>query len=266
MATVSGFGFSGTDHPNTIFENMVGRYFGKKRAEDTAALNYAFAKRYAENSPMWSVTGLRKAGLNPILAASGGFSPSMGSSVQVTDNVQSNGGSSGGESPFAITRANRQVNLLKKQTESNIKNQESQAALNNAQAKATTMKAQADVALTNARLKQVNQEVENIDKGGGYRNPFFSDANRFLNELYSIPHDEFVDSYLNHGPMDEVIELEGGRAAKPDGTARLSPEARKVRIDEFFRRVKVKRDYLREKEREKARRGILLHGGLFHDK
>lgn len=265
MATISGFGFSGTDHLNTIFENEVGLYYGKKRAEEAAKLNYAYAQRYAENGPMWSVTGLRKAGLNPILAANGGFSPSMGSSVQVTDNVHSNGGGAGGESPFAITRNNRLLKIQEAQAESNIRNQDSQASLNNAQAQATTMKAQSDVALNNARIRQIEQEISNIEKGGGYRLGALSDTHRFVNELYSIPRDEeSIGSYLNHGPMDGVIELEDGRAAKPDGTARLSPEAKKVRTDEFFRRVKVKRDYLEEKEREKAKRGILLHGGLFH--
>lgn len=258
MATISGFGFSGTDHLNTIFEDEVGLYYAKKRAKEAARLNYEYAQRYAENSPMWQVSGLRKAGLNPILATHGGFSPSMGSSVQVTDNVHSNGGSAGGESPFAITRANR---LAKSQ----IEQVESTVELNRANANATTMKAQAEVALANAKLREINQRIENVEKGGGYRNPLYSDVYRTVGELYHMPRDEeFVDSYLNHGPMDGVIELEDGRAAKRDGTARLSPEAKKVRTDEFFRRVKVKQDYLDEKEREKAKRGILLHGGLFH--
>ncbi len=267
MATISGFGFSGTDHLNTIFENEVGSHYGQRRAKFLADLNYKFAQRYAENGPSWSVTGLRNAGLNPILASSSGFSPSFGSSVSVTDNVQSNGGSSGGESPFAITRNNRLLKIQEAQTESNIRNQDSQAALNHAQAEATTMKAQSDVALNNARIKQIEQQISNIDKGGGYSIPALSDTHRVINELYSIPRDEeSVDSYLNNGPMREVIELEDGRAAKSDGTSRLSPEAKKVRTDEFFRRVKAKEDHYREREREKARQGILLHGGLFHGK
>lgn len=257
MATISGFGFSGTDHLNTIFENEVGSHYGQRRAKFLADLNYKFAQRYAENGPSWSVTGLRKAGLNPILATSSGFSPSFGSSVQGSDNVQSNGGSAGGESPFSITRSNR---LAKSQ----IEQVKSSVELNRATANATTMKAQAEVALANAKAREINQRIENVEKGGGYRNPLYSDVYRTVGELYHMPRDEeFVDSYLNHGPMREVIELEDGRAAKSDGTARLSPEAKKVRTDEFFRRVKAKEDYIREKEREKARRGILLHGGLF---
>lgn len=197
MATVSGFGFSGTDHPNTIFENMVGRYFGKKRAEDTAALNYAYAQRYAENGPMWSVTGLRKAGLNPILAANGGFSPSMGSAVNVTDNVQSNGGSAGGESPFAITRSNRLANLQAEQVKSSVE-------LNRANAKATTMKAQADVAEANARIKRVNQDFninspkERLAIGTDKVLDTVSDSAHALNELYTTPDVDRASVLVNH--------------------------------------------------------------------
>lgn len=41
-------------------------------------VNYQLARRYSENSASWAVNGLKKAGLNPILAASQGFNADMG--------------------------------------------------------------------------------------------------------------------------------------------------------------------------------------------
>lgn len=52
--------------------------------------NYDLARRYSENSASWATTGLRKAGLNPILAYSQGFNANMGNA-----GVQSSGHSSG---------------------------------------------------------------------------------------------------------------------------------------------------------------------------
>ena len=46
-----------------------GSALGAASAAMSAKMNYRYAKKYAENSPMWQMAGLRKAGLNPILAA-----------------------------------------------------------------------------------------------------------------------------------------------------------------------------------------------------
>lgn len=56
----------------SFLKGAQGMYFSKKQA----ALQYRYQKKFAENSPSWNVAGLRKAGLNPILAAGGGYSPS----------------------------------------------------------------------------------------------------------------------------------------------------------------------------------------------
>lgn len=56
----------------SFLKGVQGHYFNKKQA----ALEYEYQKKFAQNGPSWNVEGLRKAGLNPILAAGGGFSSS----------------------------------------------------------------------------------------------------------------------------------------------------------------------------------------------
>ena len=53
---------------NSFVGGAISNYWNEKQA----ALNYKYAERYARNSPSWNVAGLRNAGLNPILAATGG--------------------------------------------------------------------------------------------------------------------------------------------------------------------------------------------------
>lgn len=54
----------------------------KRLARYQAKLNYKYAQRYAENSPLWTVRGYRSAGINPILAA-------MHGNLSVSDNPTS---------------------------------------------------------------------------------------------------------------------------------------------------------------------------------
>ena len=58
-------------------------------------LEYDWKKQYAENSAKWNVEGLKNAGLNPILAASGGFTPSQMTSGSVTAQRHSSGSAIG---------------------------------------------------------------------------------------------------------------------------------------------------------------------------
>lgn len=110
MGALAGIGqtaLSGASTVGSSFLNgAIGHYFGKKSskysldkqlsfskamADYNTALqkkynnwlipflnesNYQYQLRYAQNSPKSQVIGLRKAGLNPILAAGGGFHPS----------------------------------------------------------------------------------------------------------------------------------------------------------------------------------------------
>lgn len=58
-------------------------------------LEYDWKKQYAENSAKWNVEGLKNAGLNPILAASGGFTPSQMTSGPVSAQRHSGGSALG---------------------------------------------------------------------------------------------------------------------------------------------------------------------------
>ena len=58
-------------------------------------LEYDWKKQYAENSAKWNVEGLKNAGLNPILAASGGFTPSQMTSGPVSAQRHSSGSALG---------------------------------------------------------------------------------------------------------------------------------------------------------------------------
>lgn len=100
---------SAMDLHNNLIQGAVSRYWNRSDSKRSAQLQYRYnkkfnewlipfqldkqyeyAERYSHNTPSWNVSGLRHAGLNPILAASGGFSggssphTSVGSSGSVT--------------------------------------------------------------------------------------------------------------------------------------------------------------------------------------
>lgn len=55
-----------------MLQGAINNYWHTK----SASTQYHYTRKFTKNSPSWQVEGLRKAGLNPILAAGGGFSPS----------------------------------------------------------------------------------------------------------------------------------------------------------------------------------------------
>lgn len=61
-----------------IFDYQFDRSLGFDLAKLYDAKDYALARRYSENSASWAMEGLRRAGLNPILAAGNGFNASLG--------------------------------------------------------------------------------------------------------------------------------------------------------------------------------------------
>lgn len=61
-----------------IFDYQFDKSLGFDLAKLYDAKDYALARRYSENSASWAVEGLRRAGLNPILAAGNGFNASLG--------------------------------------------------------------------------------------------------------------------------------------------------------------------------------------------
>lgn len=63
-----------------IVSSVTGGLLGGAASEFSAKQSYRYDKKTAIHSPSWHVEGLKRAGLNPILAA--GSSPSFGSSPQ----------------------------------------------------------------------------------------------------------------------------------------------------------------------------------------
>lgn len=79
---------------------------------------FEFASRYATDSPKWNVTGLRKAGLNPILAVNGGFSG--GNSPHASGGSVGSGGSTNPNvrmDVLSAINAHKQNQLLDEQIE-----------------------------------------------------------------------------------------------------------------------------------------------------
>lgn len=111
MATGSAFGITAYDPIMSSVEGWVNSYFDKK-AEKRAyknqlklmAAQYEYAQRYAENTPSWNVTGLRNAGLNPILAANGGSfgGGSVPSAPSVSSHRSSSSNASGHYDPLTL--------------------------------------------------------------------------------------------------------------------------------------------------------------------
>lgn len=122
--------------------SILGNYFGRKNASDSASMNYHYYQRqrmfdalynntyeiptqkdltlwnnaveydlaqaYAENSASWQVQGLRNANLNPILAATGG---NISGSFGAPSTVASSSVSGGSMPRNAITPAKADINM-----------------------------------------------------------------------------------------------------------------------------------------------------------
>lgn len=68
MSTWSAFGVGGWDPLGSFGESQLAMH----NSRSLMRYQYKMARKYALNSPSWNVVGLRDAGLNPILAATGG--------------------------------------------------------------------------------------------------------------------------------------------------------------------------------------------------
>lgn len=116
--------------------SWLGNSNSKKQLSRDAKRNYIYSLRMAMNGPSSTVKGLRKAGLNPILAATDGSfaTPSMPS-------VSSNGIDSKVDTASALSTA-----MSVAQTKSNIDLQDSTSELNDANTKLAGVKAANELA------------------------------------------------------------------------------------------------------------------------
>lgn len=132
-----------------------------------SAFDYDYARRYAENSAKWQTTGLRNAGLNPILAATdGNFRGTFGQHPSGIDNSFSSGsGSASSGSSFGSARTSGQHIDLPE-----VMRDLSSAELSNVNAKTaegmmepTINSAKADVKLKEATAEYQRAQALNVD-------------------------------------------------------------------------------------------------------
>ncbi|AXL14454.1 DNA pilot protein [Microviridae sp.] len=94
----------------SVLSSIGSGLLGAAGSEFSAKQNYRYDKKTAQQSPSWHVSGLRKAGLNPILAAGG--SPTLGSGHS---NVQPPSISSSAKDLSGSRLATSQKNLVREQ-------------------------------------------------------------------------------------------------------------------------------------------------------
>lgn len=91
-----------------IAGSLAGSVLGSGSSAFTAKQQYRYSKKLAQQSPSWNVHGLRKAGLNPILAANpAGGSPSAGIAPAGSADI-----SGGAESLSSASYKKRQEDLV----------------------------------------------------------------------------------------------------------------------------------------------------------
>lgn len=142
---------------------------------------YDLSRRYAENSAKWTVTGLRNAGLNPILAATNGnLSSTYGSGVQSATPSSSSSGikplsthtytGATGSGVDVIDSALKWANALNAETDKDIKQETKDSLVSSAKSDAATKAAQVDIAdatadkiRADARLTDANTAKTLVD-------------------------------------------------------------------------------------------------------
>lgn len=213
MATSSfeafGFGASGYDPLMSFAEGSLNDFFGKKsekrayeRQVQLMRKQYQYAQRYAENSPSWTVSGLRNAGLNPILAVSNGanFTSTIPSAPSVTSYKADTGSQSrGGFRYDPLTHSQLKVN------DATIRNLDSQAEAAKLNSISQAKEREANTAL---RLLEAEQR-----KGSNFQHPLVRDADSLFRRLSDSVKDSLsvekdvsafiqddLNSYINHGP------------------------------------------------------------------
>lgn len=116
----AGYGMSQANNLGTMF---LGNQLGKKNMALQAAMNYHYAMKMAQNGPSASVAGLRKAGLNPILAATdGSFATPSFNGTSPSFPSSGSGGSNTMADAMAIKQSDANIDLLKSQSELNQAN------------------------------------------------------------------------------------------------------------------------------------------------
>lgn len=243
----------------------ISSWFGnrnsKKQISRDAALNYKYQLLMAKNGLSASVEGLRKAGLNPMLAANGGINaptmPAVKSDMSNSGHVDMAG---------ALDTA-----MAVRSNESTVDLQDTQSDLNKAQEKLTGIKAANELANGGlsghyGALKRVLHDFGFSDKTADSLMPAFMRGKNVPNgserlegaiKSQHVPNSDVLDL----PPVDsDIVSLYNERPSfKKDYRSmdkdELTKEVHRLRSEEFFRRQRSKIDYERDKKRkaEKSR-------------
>lgn len=188
--------------------------------------NFNLARRYSENSAKWARTGLEKAGLNPLLAASQGFTANMGQqgSVPVSSGASmSSYGSSNPSIGSNLAGTIHQLGSLDVQTSTASK---LKADTNVAQAEADYIKA--NTARVNAETAETLTREQNERKNLGFSG-LAAPIGRAVGEVGSAlgvgaakaledgTFDKIVDFMNKFSPTYWVNRVYGGTSGVQDG-------------------------------------------------
>lgn len=192
----------------SIGSAMLNQYYNKKNMRDQAALEYAYAQRYALNSPSWNVQGLRDAGLNPILAVSNGVN--LGANIPNITN----------SSPNAKIDLNA-VEALKaaKETDIGQQNADSTSEMAGAQevtAEANMLRAKADATLKQAQTTETLQRTLRMNQSK-YSSPIVRDVMGMIDNLKIQSKDVIKEAsaYLQNAPS----RVSSRNGSLPKGTS-----------------------------------------------
>lgn len=235
---------SAMDLQNNLITGAVSRYWNRSDAKKAAQLQYRYnkkfnewlipyqlsnqyeyAERYAHNTPSWNVSGLRHAGLNPILAASGGFSGGSSPSTSV--------GSSGSVSaPHTNLSSPRSANVIAafnglKQAEvldAQKDELKSRTAANTLNAETNRMRAEADIRNQtmetdySVKMKEVETalrtlEIERRKNGNNYDSAQLRDASQVLGHALDSAAQGW--DYINNNPSSRSFRDITTRSTRP---------------------------------------------------
>lgn len=203
--------------------------------------NLKFQDAYLRNSPSATVAGLRSAGLNPILAASGGFSTGTPSSASAGTSVS-------GSSSAPNTRVDlMQLQNMQKQNEvlqSQKEELQSRSFSNIFNAETTRMKAEADIRNQtmetdyNVKSKDVETalrtlEVDRRTKGNNYDSSQLRDASQVLS--HALDAATYGWDYLNNRPSSKTYKDITSHNHRPNiSIPNLSPGFRREVLSNMF--------------------------------
>lgn len=135
----------------SIAGSIVSGFIGRKNSKSNATDAYERQKEMMQNAHQWEVEDLKKAGLNPILS-SGGSGAGSYSAPMATDNTPDFAAAATAKKQAELQE--RSIGNDEKQTDSNVKLQDTQADKN---------KADTDLSISNQKLASAQEQRQRTE-------------------------------------------------------------------------------------------------------